>query len=65
MELPPSSVITIVGACLGVLLAGNAYFVKRLVDKIDRTDDAVRRIEVKMGYIEGKLSKSKIVRTET
>ncbi len=55
MHLPPSWVFIVAGACIGVLLAGNAYFIKRLVDKIDRTDDSVRRVEVKIGFIEGRL----------
>lgn len=37
MNVGAAEIITIAGVILGLLLSGNIYFIKRLVDKLDRT----------------------------
>lgn len=44
------SVISFVGSGL---LGGNIYFVKRLVDKIDATDESVKELSKNVARLEG------------
>lgn len=42
---------TLVLSIVGILFAGNCYFVKRLVDSMDETKRTVRFIEIDMAVV--------------
>ena len=45
------------GSVGSILLAGNIFFIKRLVDKIDGTAEAVQRLEIRLARMETRQTK--------
>lgn len=48
-------VITIGGIVLGLLFSGNIFFIKRLVDQLDKTGETMRRIEIEVAVLRTQL----------
>jgi hypothetical protein len=57
MDRETRAILAWVGASvLGILMTGNAFFVKRLVDNIDILSDKVAVLQVQVSVIDSRLS---------
>lgn len=51
MEVGSVQVITVCGVLLGLLLSGNIFFVKRLIDRVDKSADIQEKQSGKISMI--------------
>lgn len=54
-EIPQWGVMFL-GGVLSFMMGGNIYFVKRLVDRIDATANAVQNIQIDVAVLRSKIS---------
>lgn len=52
----PSYLITLTGIVFSLLLAGNIFFVKRLVERIDETACAVQKVQIDVAVLRERVS---------
>jgi hypothetical protein len=58
MEKLSPEVIKIGALVLSLLLAGNIFFIKRLVDQLDKVGETMRRIEIEVAVLKSKFAEA-------